>query len=196
MQSSKIFFFALCFLLLAVAGCRKRSDLPSTSDAKLDVCALIKNDEIQAVQGSPITDTKSSEQSDGTLRVTQCYFSTAELNRSVSLAVRHKASASSDKSGPRDFWKGMFGQYTSEQKDDKEKRESLGEQSGEREKHTPPTKVEGVGEEAYWVGDRVGGALYALKKDFVLRLSLGGPDTNEAKIEKSKTLAQKALDRL
>ena len=60
----------------------------------------------------------------------------------------------------------------------------------------PPKKIGGIGEEAFWSGGRFGGALYVLKGDLFIRISVGGPDNEETKIEKSKTLAQKALDRL
>ena len=39
-------------------------------------------------------------------------------------------------------------------------------------------------------------ALYALKKRAIVRVSVGGPDTEDVKIEKSKKLAHKALKRL
>ncbi len=71
------------------------------------------------------------------------------------------------------------------------------EEKGEKEeKRVPPKKIEGLGDDAYWVGTRVGGTLYVLKKGAFIRLSLGGPDSQEMKIEKSKKLAEKALGRL
>ena len=82
---------------------------------------------------------------------------------------------------------------------DKEKRESLREQDrvrGEEEKSIPPKKIDGVGDEAFWIGNRVGGALYVLKKDAFIRISIGGPDNEESKIKKLKALAEKALPRL
>jgi hypothetical protein len=53
-----------------------------------------------------------------------------------------------------------------------------------------------VGEKAFWSGNRFGGALYVLKGDVFIRISVGGPDKEETKIEKSKRLAEKALGRL
>ena len=66
----------------------------------------------------------------------------------------------------------------------------------EEEKAAPPQKIDGLGDEAFWTGNRVGGALYVLKKDIFIRISIGGPDNEETKINKSKALAQKALERL
>src|SRR5437870_5657463 len=44
--------------------------------------------------------------------------------------------------------------------------------------------------------NRFGGALYVLKKDSLIRISVGGLENEETKINKSKALAQKALQRL
>ena len=206
----------LCTALLAVTGCQKRAATPRSSEplatvspakqepgeAKLDVCGLIKNEEIESVQGSPIKETKSSGRSDGGFRVSQCFYTAAVFSKSVSLSVTQSDPDSPSKRSPRDFWRDTFGRYSGEEEEregDKEKRESLREQErGKREegKSIPPRKIDGVGEEAYWTANRVGGALYLLKKDAFIRISLGGPDNEETKISKSKSLAEKALPRL
>jgi hypothetical protein len=53
-----------------------------------------------------------------------------------------------------------------------------------------------VGEEAYWTGNPITGALYVLKGNSFLRISVGGSADEEARFQKAKTLAQKALLRL
>jgi hypothetical protein len=78
----------------------------------------------------------------------------------------------------------------------REDRDQKSEKGEEEEKKNPPKKVDGVGDEAYWSGNRFGGALYVLKRNVILRISIGGPDDQETKIEKSKRLAEKALGRL
>jgi hypothetical protein len=60
----------------------------------------------------------------------------------------------------------------------------------------PPKKIDGIGDEAYWTAGRIGGALYILKDDTFIRISVGGRDKEETKIDKSKALAEKALRRL
>ena len=201
---TKIFIALLCSLLLGLIGCKKSS--PSTSpvsatqesaQGKFDVCALITSQEIEAVQGSPVTETKSSASSAGGLLVSQCYYATAGSNKSVSLALTKSDPASSAKRSPRAFWKETFGRFEGEAKPregDEAKRESLREQ--EEEKSTPPKKIEGLGDEAYWTANRVGGALYVLTNDASIRISVGGPDNEEGKLNKSKELARKALQRL
>jgi len=79
------------------------------------------------------------------------------------------------------------------QREDGDEKSKKGE---EEEKKNPLKKVEGVGEKAFWSGNRFGGALYVLKGDVFIRISVGGPDNEETKIEKSKGLAEKALGRL
>lgn len=59
-----------------------------------------------------------------------------------------------------------------------------------------PQKIEGVGEESYWLGNPMGGILYVLKNDRMLRISFGGPGNADDKLTKSKALAQKALGHL
>ncbi|MBA3242476.1 MAG: hypothetical protein H0T60_14700, partial [Acidobacteria bacterium] len=59
-----------------------------------------------------------------------------------------------------------------------------------------PRPVDGLGEEAFWLGNNKMGALYVLNKNRMVRVSVGGPDEEGSKIEKSKKLAEKALKRL
>jgi hypothetical protein len=55
----------------------------------------------------------------------------------------------------------------------------------------PPKKIEGIGDEAFWASNRFGGVLYVLKGDAFISISLGGPDSEQTKIDKSKALAKK-----
>jgi len=215
---TNIFVCLLTSLLLTVGGCQKRATTQPSSDsrvtaspaptnqqsgeAKFDVCGLIKSEEIEAIQGSPIKETKSSGRSDRAFHTSQCFYTASEFSRSVSLSVTQSDPDSHTKRSPKDFWRETFGRYAEAEKErpgDQEKKESLIEQrrgKGEEEKSIPPKKIDGIGDEAYWTANRVGGALYVLKKDAFIRISLGGPDTAETKIDKSKKLAQKAVDRL
>lgn len=174
-------------LLVGVAGCNKSSVTPGP---KLDACALLTRNEIQAVQGSAITATKSSEHTDAGLRMSQCYFAAEQASNSVSLVVTQSDPDHPTNRTPKDYWKETFTRSAAEEKE----HESDGEEK-ERESKKP-AKIPGVGEDAYWIGDPISGALYATKKNVFVRISLGGPGDEKTKIEKSKTLAQKALDRL
>src|SRR5204863_7654760 len=124
------------------------------------------------------------------MRVSQCFYTAQEFSRSVSLAVTRSDPGSSAKRTANGYWEQTFAQFAKEEKEkavesesDQEKKESLREQrqKGEEEKGAPPKKIPGVGNEAFWIGNRVGGALYVLRKDkdTFIRISVGGPD-NEA----------------
>ena len=147
-----------------------------------------------------------ASESSAALRSSQCFYLAAEFSKSVSLSVTTVPSGNSNKAAARDFWKQTFARNQEREKEreteregDKEKKESLREQQrgkGEEEGGAPLRKIEGIGEEAYWSGTRVGGALYVLKGNAFIRISLGGADTDEVRIEKSKKLAAKAIERL
>ena len=207
-----LFLTLFSLLLLSATGCRKNENqsaqVPNkeTGDAQRDVCGLIKADEMEAVIASPVKGTKASGQSDGGIRVSQCYYAAGESNRSVSLSVTERDPASATNRGGNQYWEEMFGRFDKEEAEketeaDKAKKESLREQkrgAPEEEEGAPPRKIAGIGDEAFWSGNRVGGALYVLhkKKDAFVRVSVGGPDAEEKKIEKCKALALKAIGRL
>jgi hypothetical protein len=206
----------LCGVFVTFAGCHKRAATPLSQDsekstpanqdpniAKVDVCGLIQNAEIEAIQGSPIKETKSSGRSNGGVHTAQCFYTAAEFSKSISLSVTLPDPGSSANRSIRDFWKQTFvrseeAEKEKEREGDKEKKESLREQKREKgeEEGAPLRKINGVGEDAYWSGNRVGGALYVLKKETFIRISVGGADDAETKIKKSRLLAEKALGRL
>ena len=213
---AKRFVSLLCVPILFLPGCKKAATTPASANPhasaspqkqqqahqpKFDACGLLTKKEIEAVQGCAVREAKSSERAEGGLRVSQCFYTAAESNRSVSLMLTQTDPDAPTKNKAKDFWESTFGRYDDEEKQresDKEKKQSLREQreKGEEEKAIPPKKITGVGDEAFWTGNRVGGALYVLKKDAFIRISVGGPDKEESKIDKSKALAQKALGRL
>ena len=57
-------------------------------------------------------------------------------------------------------------------------------------------KIAGLGDVAFWIVDLVGGALYVLKGNRYIRISVGGPGDQAIKMKKSKMLAEIVLKRL
>ena len=161
--------------------------------SRIDACGLLTAEEVKSVQGEAFKETKASEGSDNGMVVSQCFFSLPTFANSVNLAVMQKGEGNGARD-PREFFEKTFaGRAESEREKEREKRERKSE---EEKEGSAPQKIDGVGDEAFWTGNRVGGALYVLKHDAYIRVSIGGAGDQKTKIEKSKALARLALKRL
>jgi hypothetical protein len=182
---------------------------PSTAPvakAKFDACSLLTSAEIQAVQGEAVQETKPSDQMSGDFVVSQCYYALPTLANSISLTLTERNPDKSGGQSVKEFWENTFGKE--ERKSEPERRKDRDKEKekpraqpdsrsvGEEEESAPPEPVHGLGDEAFWSASRIGGALYVLKSDRYIRISVGGKGNAEAKLKKAKTLAQKALRRL
>jgi hypothetical protein len=157
----------------------------TSNQSKLDPCALLTTKDIESVQGEALKETKGSSQAAGGLLGEQCYFALPTLSNSISLSVTQIAEGP-DARSPKQFWDETF-----------HRGEKAEKERGEKEEEArPPKKIDGVGDEAFWSGNRVGGALYVLKGDKFIRISVGGAGDEATKIAKSKKLAEMALKRL
>ena len=192
------FFTFGVVLAVALTSCKKPAPTAAAQKGPIDACSLITKDEIQKVQESPVTEAKSSEASDGSFRIGQCFYTTETFSKSVTLAITQRDNASEKGRDPKAFWKETFTKYLEhpvEKEGDEEKRKSLKE-NDEDEGKARPKKIKGVGDDAWWSANRVGGALYVLKDNVFIRISVGGPDPEDVRIEKTKELALKAVSRL
>jgi hypothetical protein len=170
---------------------------------KIDPCSLLTSDDLKEVQGEAVKEAQRSDRQDGGFIVSQCYYSLPTTSNSVVLNVT-LASESGGVVSPRKFWEDTFGKEEREGKDksrsererEREKKAKERGAEGEEEEGAPPEKIAGLGDEAFWIGSRVGGALYVLKKDIFFRISVGGAGDEKSKLKKSKTLAQRALKRI
>lgn len=168
---------------------------------RIDACALLTSREIQSIQGEPLKETKSSGRSADGFGVSQCYFALPTSTNSISLVVTEKGEGPGARD-PKQFWRQTFGgDKNSEQAreknrakdDDKDRDKGREKEEGES---APPLKVARVGDEAFWTGGPVGGALYVLKGNAFIRVSIGGPADQRTKIARSKALAQIVLKHL
>jgi hypothetical protein len=169
------------------------ADSLAAAKAKLDACALLTSKDIESVQGEAVKETKLTGQTAGGISVSQCFFTLPTFTNSVSLLVAQKGDGKAGRD-PKEFWRDTFHEDKAREKDgdrDREKKEREEEEEG-----APPKKVGGIGDEAFWMGNRVGGALYVLKGNSYVRVSIGGPADQASKIKRSKALAQKAIARL
>jgi len=135
-------------------------------------CALLTTEEVRAVQGEPVEERTPSEASRA-FRVAQCFYRMPTFAKSVSIALAVPLPGDAARSGPRAYWRDTF-----------------------HRTRDNPRPVPDLGDEAFWVGDRVTGALYVLRGDAFLRLSIGGVTDEAVRIKRARTLAENALPRL
>lgn len=194
---------SLGLLWILVLGCNLFGDpapFGQSNDkvSKIDACSLATREEVEAIQGAKMLDPSSSEGPEVNFLLSQCYYGSAEPDRSVSLGVMQCNPGDAGTHTITQFWHETFDRLvSSENAEDAKKRrdEDQGEDKKERE-GARPQKIEGLGQESYWLGNPMGGILYVLKNDRMLRISFGGPGSANDKLAKSKALAEKALDRL
>jgi hypothetical protein len=150
---------------------------------------LLTKEETESVQGEPFKSAKASQGPGTGLKVSQCYFELPTPVNSIVLTVTRKADGANARD-PRESWHELFsGEHPREREKEREKEKEEGPEKG-------PRKIEGVGDEAFWSGSRVGGALYVLKGESYIRISVGGAGDQALKLEKCKTLAAFVLKRL
>jgi hypothetical protein len=177
---------------------------PATSavKAKVDVCALLTSDDLKSVQGEAVKEAQRSDRRDGDFIVAQCYYSLPTTSNSVVLNVT-TANEGQSAGNPKQFWEDTFGRdeakgggRAKEREREKAKKDKPKAGGEEEEADAAPEKVDRLGDEAFWIASRVGGALYVLKKNVFFRISVGGAGDEKAKLKKSKTLAQQVLKRI
>lgn len=178
---------------------RKSDSGVSLMNVNFDACALITKAEIKTVQGETVKEAKSSSRVSGALIVSQCFYQLTTYSKSVSLQITQSNPDNPEKYNLRDYWKEKFNVRTAVDNDREDENDG---------KRTPEKKADGrqgsnqlpsirkLGDEAFLTGNRITGALYVLKKNAIIRISIGGADSDAARIKKLKILAQKALKRI
>ena len=174
-----------------VAGCSKPeaptaqaekqapSEQAASPAAALEPCSLLTSEEIAAVQGEPVQQSRPSQRVDRGLTMFECYFALPTFTNSVSFSVGRR----DDGPGGRDaqqYWQDVFNEAALKGS----------------EKSPPPQHVEGLGDDAYWSGNEKMGALHVLAGPHYVRVSVGGPGDQKSKIDKCKALAEIVLKRL
>jgi hypothetical protein len=171
--------------MLAIVGCSKSDMVQSpaadqSSTNAINACSLLASRDIEAIQGAPLKDTKQSVSSQAGLKVSQCYFLLEKAVDSINITITQKAEGSSARD-PKRAWEEIFHGEKEKNKEEASKEEES--------KAAPPEKIDGLGDEAFWAPRRFGGALYALKGNIYVTVSVGGADEKAARLQKSKALA-------
>jgi hypothetical protein len=146
-----------------------------------DACALVADADVRAVLGVAVTERRPAAEQARGLLLSQCYLGSG-TPRSVSVAVAGSTRSGGTIVTPRAFWRAQFHGGEKE--------------TGEREHETKARPIAGVGDEAFWSGTRIAGALYVLRRNTFIRVSVGGIRDEQERIEVSRRLALKALARL
>lgn len=168
---------------------------------KIDACTLLSSKEIQAIQGEPLQETKSSARSEGGFGVSQCFFTLPTFTNSISLVVTQRGDGLGARN-PKEFWREQFRNSKTDSEaheKDLDKDHNKDRERGraeEKEESARGLKISHVGDEAFWSGNLVGGALYVLKGNAFVRVSVGGSGEQRAQINKAKALAQIILKHL
>jgi hypothetical protein len=162
-----------------------------------NACQLLTTRDIARVQGQEFKSVKLTESDANGLTVSQCFYTLPSFTNSVSVDVmRGKTGA---------FWRAHFSgarETVDETVDDENRDRSTAmkrtspSREAEEEHQGGALKVKGVGDAAVWSGNRAAGALYVLKGDTIVRVSVGGGGSQEEKIERSKKLAARVLRKL
>jgi hypothetical protein len=155
-----------------------------------NACQLLTARDIARVQGQEFKTIKLTESDANGLTVSQCFYALPSFTSSVSVDLMRGQTTT--------FWRSHFANARDAKEDDDEDRSmKTAQPSRESEDHeSAARKVRGIGDAAVWSGNRVAGALYVLKGDTIVRVSVGGSGTQEEKIERSKKLAARALRKL
>jgi hypothetical protein len=159
--------------------------------ANIDPCSLLTAEEIESVQGEPVIDKHSSSQTSRGFVVSQCYFQLHTSANSISLNVTQKSDGP-DARDPKEYWRHSF--HREDESGEAARKDKRQEE--EEERRSPPERIPDLGDEAFWTGSHVGSALYVLRREVFIRISVGGSGDVASKLEKSRTLAQFVLKRL
>jgi hypothetical protein len=163
----------------------------------LNACTLLSTAEIEAIQGEPVKEVKEvqgSQGKGGSLLISQCFFALPTFANSISVAL---TAPGSSRLGARELWQEQFHSTAASEKElDGSEGSGTSSRGKEKRKLLQPVAVSGLGEEAYWVRNRCGGALYVLKGDAFFRISIGGKQDDSLRLKKAQILAKDALGRM
>ena len=187
---------------------------PAAEVPKSATCALLSAEDVREVLGEAPADAQGSEHFAGALSTSQCFYRLPTFTKSFSLEVVRAAP-----DALRNHWRKQFrpeaveareherrlreeGERAREEELRREREAGLAREGGRRMKRDKeaedarPRRVEGLGAEAYWSGNQNTAALSVLGGKAVVRVVVGGPEEDAARIRKASELARRVLKRL
>src|SRR5258708_11289223 len=104
---------AVTFVLVTLSSGAQNSAKPATattdSAANTDVCKLLTNAEIEAVQREHVEQTRPNARSSGGLLIADCLFRTTTPSKSVSVELVMRDPKANSALTPQEFWRKQFG---------------------------------------------------------------------------------------
>ena len=159
----------------------------ASNDPYSDVCRLLSTTSIERAQGGSFASSKPTLHDDGNLTTAQCFYELKPSSRSVSLQLI--ARRAKDGLDPAQLWNNKFhGKKSGSDGDEQDV-----EEGKSKERRKPPERLEGIGDEAFWVDTGRDSALYVLFDSKLLRLSLGGDAKQADKRKNAISLAQEVI---
>lgn len=191
------------FVVLAAGSVRAAAASPAPGAAAApNACGLFDNEAVAQALGAGSVDARAGRRDGSGLEISTCYLRAGDSARAVSVELR-SSGATTD---ARRHWRTLFDGEDAASEPEAE-RESENEERRFRRAPgdpsaptaTPPAgavRIERLGDEAYFIGTAAYGALYVLRGDVYLRLSVGGAGDLDTKLELARALALLALRRL
>lgn len=191
---------------------------PAEPPPRSATCQMLSAEDVREVQGEAPQDAQGSEHLVGGLSMSQCFYRLPTFSKSVNVEVI-RGEADTEGAALKRFWRERFHPEAIEARERERERAEERERELEREKErerasgqvrqgdhdekeregeeeSRPQRVKGLGEEAYWSGNQITGALSVLTKSAIVRVSLGGPESRDEKIKRASALARKLLNKL
>jgi hypothetical protein len=197
-SGTRLGLLSLLLFIYRVSGEPTSPQPTEDKNSKIEACSLATSEEVGIIQGAKMLKPNSSEGPAIDFLLSQCYYGSAEPDKSVSLGLMQNNPKDPRTRTITQFWHETFDHFAKAENGEGSEK-NRGERKGDENKEhegVPPQKIEGIGQESYWLGNPMGGILYVLKNDRMLRISFGGPGSADDKLAKSKALAQKAMSRL
>src|SRR5689334_11565709 len=121
----------------------------------IDACSLATREEVGAIQGAKMLDPQSSEGPASDFQLSQCYYASAEPDRSVSVGLMQRDPKDSGTRTITQFWHETFDRFASGEtgKEAEQKRPENNDEDGEEHEGMHPQKIEALGEASYWLGN-------------------------------------------
>jgi len=158
-----------------------------------EACALLPDADVRTVLGLTVRERQPGTEHAGGLLLSQCYLGTGTA-RSVSIAVAADSRTADKTVTPSAFWRDHFHGAAEPAGRTHAHEEKPGTREGRKpEGESAARPISGIGDEAFWSGTRVAGALYVLRGRTFIRISVGGISDEAERIEKSRQLAARAL---